>query len=216
MKGNEMKQDICNKNYILSWDLDHLIDLDNDAWLVKFPGYENIGLCLLREYNLPERIEFDAVFDAIQSSDYPINNIDWNIMSQKMLNTLLSVGDFQYKAIPIVMVDCEVVMVDDEAIGRSNRSEKEDHRFIAVQLLEHLDIFDWENSVYEPDPTITDLVDSIDKLVLKQPQDGFPPIFRLSVYPYVLFVSGKARMALEQVGIRGVVFEEIENYDLTI
>ena len=210
MKGNEMKQDICNKNYILSWDLDHLIDLDNDAWLVKFPGYENIQLSLLREYNLPERIEFDAVFDAIQSSDYPINNVDWNIMSQKMLNTLLSVGNFRYKAIPIVMVDCEVIGLGGQ------RSEKEDHRFIAVQLLEHLDIFDWENSVYEPDLTRTDLVDSIDKLVLKQPQDGFPPIFRLSVYPYVLFVSGKARMALEQAGIKGVVFEEIENYDLTI
>jgi hypothetical protein len=108
------------------------------------------------------------------------------------------------------MVDCEVIGLGGQ------RSEKEDHRFIAVQLLEHLDIFDWENSVYEPDLTRTDLVDSIDKLVLKQPQDGFPPIFRLSVYPYVLFVSGKARMALEQVGIRGVVFEEIENYDLTI
>jgi hypothetical protein len=210
MEGNGMKQDICNKNYILSWDLDHLIDLDNDAWLVKFPGYENIQLSLLREYNLPERIEFDAVFDAIQSSDYPINNVDWNIMSQKMLDILLSIGSFPHRVIPLVMVDCEVIG------SGGKRSEKEDHRFVAVQLLEHLDVFDWENSVYEHDPTIKDLVDSIDKLVLKQPKDGFPPIFRLSVYPYVLFVSGKARMALEQAGIKGVVFEEIENYDLTI
>ena len=205
-----MKQDICNKNYILSWDLDHLIDVDNDAWLVKFPGYENIRLSLLREYNLPERIEFDAVFDAIQSSDYPINNVDWNIMSQKMLNTLLSVGNFRYKAIPIVMVDCEVIGLGGQ------RSEKEDHRFIAVQLLEHLDIFDWENSVYEPHPRLPNRVYSIDKLVLKRTNDNYSPLFRLSAYPSKLFVSGKARMALEQAGIKGVVFEEIENYDLTI
>ena len=167
-------------------------------------------MALLREYNLPERIEFDAIFDVIQSSDYPINDVGWSIMSQKMLDILLSIGSFPHRVIPLVMVDCEVIG------SGGKRSEKENHRFIAVQLLEHLDIFDWENSVYEPDLTITDLVDSIDKLVLKQPQDGFPPIFRLSVYPYVLFVSGKARMALEHAGIKGVVFEEIENYDLTI
>ena len=205
-----MRQDICNKNYILNWDSSHFVDLDSDAWLVKFPGYENIQLALLREYNLPERIEFDAIFDVIQRSDFPINDVGWSIMSQKMLDILLSIGSFPHRVIPLVMVDCEVIG------SGGKRSEKENHRFIAVQLLEHLDVFDWENSVYEPDPTIKDLVDSIDKLVLKQPKDGFPPIFRLSVYPYVLFVSGKARMALEQAGIKGVDFEEIENYDLTI
>jgi hypothetical protein len=205
-----MKQDICNKNYILNWDSSHFVDLDADAWLVKFPGYENIQLALLREYNLPERIEFDAIFDVIQRSDFPINDVGWSIMSQKMLDILLSIGSFPHRVIPLVMVDCEVIGLGGQ------RSEKEDHRFIAVQLLEHLDVFDWENSVYEPHPRLPNRVYSIDKLVLKRTNDNYSPLFRLSAYPSKLFVSGKARMALEQAGIKGVVFEEIENYDLTI
>ena len=142
MEGNEITEEILHKNYILNWDSSHFVDLDADAWLVKFSGYENIQLALLKEYNLPEKIEFDAIFDVIQRSDFPINDVGWSIMSQKMLDILLSVGSFPHRVIPLVMVDCEV-------IGRGGkRSEKEDHRFVAVQLLEHLDIFDWEKSIF--------------------------------------------------------------------
>ena len=203
MEGNEITEEILHKNYILNWDSSHFVDLDADAWLVKFSGYENIQLALLKEYNLPEKIEFDAIFDVIQRSDFPINDVGWSIMSQKMLDILLSIGSFPHRVIPLVMVDCEV-------IGRGGkRSEKEDHRFVAVQLLEHLDIFDWEKSIYKPHPRLPNRVYSIDTLVLKKPQDNCRPLFRLSAYPSKLFVSGKARMALEQAGIRGVVFEEI-------
>jgi hypothetical protein len=203
MEGNEITEEILHKNYILNWDSSHFVDLDADAWLVKFSGYENIQLALLKEYNLPEKIEFDAIFDVIQRSDFPINDVGWSIMSQKMLDILLSVGSFPHRVIPLVMVDCEV-------IGRGGkRSEKEDHRFVAVQLLEHLDIFDWEKSIYKHHPRLPNRVYSINTLVLKKPQDNCRPLFRLSAYPSKLFVSGKARMALEKAGIRGVVFEEI-------
>ncbi len=78
-----------------------------------------------------------------------------------MLDVLLSVGSFPHRVIPLVMVDCEV-------IGRGGkRSEKEDHRFVVVQLLEHLDIFDWEKSIYKPHPRLPNRVYSIDTLVLK-------------------------------------------------
>jgi hypothetical protein len=37
-------------------------------------------------------------------------------------------------------------------------------------------------------------------------------LFRLSAYPTALLASSQARMALEEAGIKGVVFKEIENF----
>ena len=204
-----MTQTTLNKNYVLSWDTSHLIDVDTDAWLVKFPDSENIRLSLFKEYDLPERIEFDAIFDVIQTSDFPINDVSWPLMSKKMLNTLLDVGNFSHKAIPVVMVDCQVISYENSV---AKRSEKEDHRFVAVQLLEHLDAFDWEKSVYEAHPRLPNRVSFIKKLVLKEPSGGFPPLFRLSVRPSPLFVSGEARAALEQEGIQGVIYQDLEDF----
>lgn len=204
-----MTQTTLNKTYSLSRDNSHLVDVDTDAWLVKFPGAENVHLSILREYDLPERIEFDAIFDVIQTSDFPINDVGWPIMSKKMLNTLLSVGNFPHKAIPVVMVDCEVISYES---GAAKRSEKENHCFVAVQLLEHLDAFDWEKSVYEPHPRMSNRVSYIKKLVFKEPTNAFPPLFRLSARPSPLFVSGKARAALEKEGIQGVIFQDLEEF----
>jgi hypothetical protein len=81
-----------------------------------------------------------------------------------------------------------------------------DNEFVAVQLLEELDIFDWENSVYKMDSIFPDEVDQIRKLVLKVPEKGLPPIFRLTVDPVVLYISPEGRAALEAANIKGVRF----------
>ena len=198
-----------NKNYILSWNTSHLIDVDSDAWLVKFPGYENVSLALLRSYQLPERIEFDAIFDVIGLSDYPVNNVSWPIMSKRMLEVLSEIGAFPYKAIPLVMIDCEVVSIEN---GIAIRSGKENYEFIGLQLLEHLDAFDWERSVYEPHPRMANRASYIKKLVLKEPKEGFPPLFRLSAHPSALFITDKAREALKSKGIRGVFYTDAEEF----
>jgi hypothetical protein len=99
---------------------------------------------------------------------------------------------------------------------RSEIFRSENPQIFLILVVPKSGFFDWENSVYEPHPRLPNRVYSIDKLVLKRTNDNYSPLFRLSAYPSKLFVSGKARMALEHAGIKGVVFEEIENYDLTI
>lgn len=66
----------------------------------------------------------------------------WPIMSKRMLDTLLSVGNFRHRAYPVVMVDCGQIY--NEELGTKSSSGIEYHNFLAVQVLEDLDIFDWE------------------------------------------------------------------------
>jgi hypothetical protein len=83
---------------------------------------------------------------------------------------------------------------------------RHDNEFVAVQLLEHQDIFDLENSVYRMHSIFPDAIDRIRKLVLKVPEEGLPPIFRLKVSPVQLYVSTEGRAALEAANIKGIRF----------
>jgi hypothetical protein len=107
------------------------------------------------------------------------------------------------------MVDCQVV---SDGQGSTKVSGTENDNFIAVQLLEHLDLLDWENSIVEPSFILPDQIMGVQKLVLKETTYPLPPLFRLSAYPTALLASSQARIALEEAGIKGVVFKEIENF----
>jgi hypothetical protein len=72
--------------------------------------------------------------------------------------------------------------------------------------------FDWEKSLYQPHPRMNNRVTSISKLVLTEPKNDLPPIFRLSAYSTALFVSAEARKLLEKEGIKGIKFQDINTY----
>jgi hypothetical protein len=210
MEGNEMINNNYSPAYILDWDDSHLLDIDYDAFIVKFSGWENtIRLSLTREYDLPNTIKFDAIFDTLKNTDFPITNVRWPIFSNQIWEILKELQSFPHKEIPVVMVDCQVV---SDGQGSTKVSGTENDNFIAVQLLEHLDLLDWENSIVEPSFILPDQIMGVQKLVLKETTYPLPPLFRLSAYPTALLASSQARMALEQAGIKGVVFKEIENF----
>jgi hypothetical protein len=193
--------------YVLRREFSHLTaGVEVDAWLVEFPGWRNISWLLTKEYELPERIQFKAVFEALHSTDYPLSNVRWPLVSRKMLDMLRSVGDFPHRAIPVEMINCKVRGGSPVSI-----LDDKDHGFFILQLTQHLDAFDWEKSVFTPHPRLTNRVSRIEKLSLKEPIDGFPPIFQLSVYLGIFFVSAQARMALEGEGIKGIEFRDIDD-----
>jgi hypothetical protein len=201
------------KVYQLAWDLDHLLpDLEVDGWIREFPNVpdESAFWRIKENLNLPNPVIFDAVGAAIQNIDYPYMDVAWPIMSKRMLDTLLLIGDFRYRAYPILMVDCEQIY--NKALSRNANSGLEFHNFAAVHILEDLDIFDWENSVYERSIKKPNSLRSFDKIVLKEPTQGFPPLFRIATVPLRtdLFVSAEARLALEVANIKGVIFRYLE------
>jgi hypothetical protein len=148
------------------------IDPDGDGYLEsRFPGWHTIDYAffdavpitlgatredLLRESKLrnlieakmPEELVFTGLKDWISPTDYPyIREVTtWPIISRRMLDVLLSVGDFPHQVIPVVFKS-----IDHPGYSHTERRAKSlirNHDYIILQLLELSDVFDMEKSEY--------------------------------------------------------------------
>jgi hypothetical protein len=193
------------------------IGLRYDVWLdevefdvhVEFcfpppPGY-NVYCQGPTNINLPVPVPFVGLIGYLPDLDYPCNDNYWPIVSPGMLEVLESVGDFRHSVYPTIINDSSTD--DPPGVNES---------FLILQTLEFLDAFDFDKSEYSMRSEPKLLFDRASKVVLKEPLDGFPPMFRLNVMKSQLFVSAAAKEALEKAGKdRGVKFTPVdENYSL--
>jgi hypothetical protein len=211
--------------YKITHSLEHHLPEDkHDAWLLdKFPGWKEIdsgfrapvpivlngtegtvvrqqntdGKWLITTIQMPERVRFEGIEDLLRQTDYPYTRPSWPVMSKRMLEVLLSVRNFPCQAIPITIKDDQ--MLPDEQTGNWIRSGIENHNYVLIQLLEHLDVLDKENSTYSDTGIIRGIT-------LREPEAGYPPIFRVSGDRVPLYVSAEAKTALEAADIKGVQF----------
>jgi hypothetical protein len=179
------------------------ISWDGTSGTIPYPG--------------PEPIDFVGFLDErLHQTDYLYtNDSDLKpIISKRMLYVLRSVGEFPHK-----VISTRIYNYGFQDQGSNNYegyttppAGEFNEDYLSLQLLEHVDGIDYEQSEFRPrlnpnrPPQITNLI-------LKEPIDGFPPIFRLKseggeeVY---LFVSSVAKEALEEAGIKGLGFTEYE------
>jgi hypothetical protein len=182
---------------------------DYDAYVVQWPEFLDYTMRFMEpdDFDYPNHgVEFHGYESSLSDMDYPYNDVNWPIMSKRMLNTLLSVREFPHRTWDIPFLgfpNNAPVMMLEKGLSDGVRYENE---FVAVQLLEQLDIFDRENSVYKESNILPGAVNSIRKLALHVSEDGLPPIFRLKVSPVRLYVSPEGRNALEAANIKGVRF----------
>lgn len=197
--------------YRLFWDTKHLERGDDDAILVPFEGQDYVcGWVGTDPCKVPSPVLFEANFEVTRQSDYPCNDVNWPIMSPRMLEVLRGVGDFPHRLVPVRFVDRRTRESARYLPDGSMRPAVVDDRFAAVQLTEHIDVVDWGRSLFERDQIGPGIVFySFDKLVLCDPTGGLPPLFRIPAHNGLLLVSAEARRALENAGIRGVVFDEL-------
>ncbi|KZS42303.1 hypothetical protein AWE51_02360 [Aquimarina aggregata] len=180
---------------------------------VPFEGddYIRLNTMDIKIVDFPFQICFASDFSIIPMIDYPHNDLNLDILSQKMLSVFKDLDDFKYNEIPVIMFDhkeMEAYHIEQGELLEDLQRRNED--YIAIQLLDYTDVFDRENSEYEEDFLDPDEVGDIDKLVLKWPKKGFPPLFRLDESATKLFVSEQAKNALEAANIKGCEFEEVE------
>jgi hypothetical protein len=143
--------------------------------------------------------------------DYPyIPDVrSWPIMSKRMLDVLLSIGSFSHQIIPVVFTHIDGILPNDEARRKASLLIR-NHDFVILQLLEHFDGLDRDRTEHtstfdESDPEF-ERIDFTGEMVLKEPPNGFPPIFRVKEDGVSLYVSAAAKEALEKAGIQGLDF----------
>lgn len=214
MEANALRSK-AEEAYLLDWDLAVLGDEDYLAYLVEFPGSEDIvTLSSTSAYSLPSVIYFIGNVRKLETLDYPYTNVRWPLMSRQMISVLRSVGPFESREIAVTILDDTIPKARlFPKSGKINHKHAL-HGFVGVQLLQHLDVFDWDRSEYERSENSPSRVRDISKLVLKVPPGGFPPLFRVSAARTLLFVSGAARQALEDAKVTGVRFADVDDYPL--
>jgi hypothetical protein len=167
-------------------------------------------------YPGPEPIDFAGFLDErLHQTDYLYtddSDLD-PIISKRMLYVLRSVGEFPHKAI-----STRIYEYGFQDQGRNNfegcttpPAGEFNEDYVSLQLLEHVDGIDYEQSEFRPSVNPAIMPPQITNLVLKEPIGGFPPIFRLAKHRTTyLFVSPAAKAALEEAGIKGLGFTEYE------
>jgi hypothetical protein len=125
----------------------------------------------------------------------------WPVMSRKMVEVLLSVGDFPHQIIPVTFVDHLDTPIECD--------------YVILHLTELSDFLDIDRSIYTREPVMDGsgrtVICNIQKLVLKEPKNGLPPMFRVKQTRVYLFVSAEAKIALEAAGIQGLKFNRIRH-----
>jgi hypothetical protein len=202
--------------YRLTWETSHLefCDEEYDLELEEFLEWESTnGLYEANPYSLPSPTIFYAHPIALSCIDYLTNNVCWPIMSRRMYHTLLTVGNFPHQVIPIAVMDSIQLPFEADqrlANGEPNPEITNPNDFVAVQLLEYSDFFDFERSNYTRNARRPAWIDAIDIYAINEPPEGFPPLFRLAADPVVLFISAKAREALREAGICGTAYYPLD------
>ena len=196
-----------------------------NAWIYKPTEPKGVpwgGTSSTITYAGPEPIDFVGFLDdRLQQTDYLYtDDSDLKpIISKRMLYLLRSLGEFPHKAISTRIYDYG--FQDQGKYNYESRTNLPGSEFnedyVSLQLLEHIEGIDYKETEFdlEPDPDnlLPNLVlpPDIINLVLKEPIEGFPPIFRLAQRRTTyLFVSPTAKEALEDAGIKGLMFFECE------
>lgn len=158
-----------------------------------------------------EPVNFVGFLDRLPYQTDFLNADDFEpIISKRMLYVLRSVSEFLHKAISTRIYDFGF-----QNQGMNNFESRTtppagefNEDYVGLQLLDHADVIDYEHTQFRPRLN-TNLPPYITRLVLKEPVEGFPPIFRMKSEggeEVDLFVSSMAKEALEEAGIKGIEF----------
>lgn len=156
--------------------------------------------------DVPDPVIYSGYLPIINTLDFPVADNSWLIMSRQMVDALMAAGRFDYRSYPVVITDSRYLPSQWRDNGGRFRNEMVISGFVAIQLFERLDIFDFELSKYESDPDFPDFIGNVTEYVFKIPPAGLPPIFHIKGEPVKVFISHAGRVALRKAEIRGVEY----------
>jgi hypothetical protein len=196
-------------------------DLGFHAQVIPFEGFEQVSICMCdpsEVIEFPDPVEFQGLLSTVRQTDYPVIEEGWPVMSKRMVEVLESVGSFPHRILPARILDGRIgrsLAEGDRRFDEQDNFKPEFYTddYVLLQLTEHLDAMDLERSVYERLNPKTNRVIGTEKFVFKDIGREYPPIFRLTHSPVILFISDAAKQALEAAGVRGLWLIDYEGYE---
>ncbi len=180
-----------------------------------------------RPLKLPETVFFymNSNLKFIKELDMLYADAGNYVVSQRLIDVLLSVKNFNYRKYKIAILEEGAIRFQKNPDGYKSpkpysnpeefkKKSLRDDMYIFQPLEILSDVFDWENSVYKQydyDKEIN-VPSSVREFVLKEPTGGFPPVFRLKEDPVTLFISAEAREALKKADIKGTSYLSLKGY----
>lgn len=191
--------------YILKNDFSHVDDTEIDAVSISNRDAKYLDLKILDKiyFDVPNPMYFDVNFELIGKVDYLVNDLGWPILSKKMYNIILEAGSFEHRVIPVTLVDDTNLEERFDGMGNFNNNIRTNTEYIALQLQDFPDLFDYENSDYDSDDLFPDEIGYVRKLVLKE-NDSAPSVFRLREKKTLIFITEDTKKSLEMNNIKGI------------
>jgi hypothetical protein len=186
-------------------------DLGYHAQVFPFEGYEEVSIAMSdpsETVEFPNPVQFQGLLSTVRQTDYPVIHEGWPVMSKRMVEVLESVGSFPHRILPARILDGRIgrsLVEGDRRFDEQGNFKPEFYTddYVLLQLTEHLSTMDLERSVYDYYDPEVNMLSGIEKLVLEDIGQEYPPIFRLAHCPARLFITEAAKQALEAAGIRG-------------
>lgn len=199
--------------YILDWDLLRLGDMNYD---IQILDDRNSITDLKRKIQKSERIEtieeieFLANMNSInQGLDFPVS-FGYPVMSDKMISTLQEEGANNLNLIPVVLIDDAYLAERYNNEGELKNEVIVNRSYKLIQTCDIITCLDMEKSSYSPMMPGQKFPTVIQKMVLRKPVSGFPPLFRMEEKKSLLFVSNEVKERFEQEKITGVRLIPVE------
>lgn len=201
------------KIYELNWERSHLVDENEDCSVVVFDGLEEFRFQLggIQKYSSINRIILQGNFNIIpDKTDFPVVDLGLPLMSNKMLSILEEGYDKVFNKVDAVIVDDTYLgsLFDEKGQLIENVSKNIDYKFF--QILSYADVFDRDQSLFKPMRSNPEKIGIINKLVLREPPNGFPAIFRIEEKPSMLFINESTKNKFEHYKIKGYSLKEID------
>jgi len=189
-------------------------DPEYDAELIKLEHSEKWRYYFLdpSTYNrdlLPNILYFDANFNALSKIDVPFTDSGIFIVSKKFLDIISNHIDFTFTEVKVIMLDDSCLKDRFDANLKLNPEIPINENFVALRFPKLESYFDFDNSVYRVPSHNPKAVRGIKKLVLKEPKDGFPAIFRTKETITTIFVREDLKLDIESNEVNGITFEEV-------
>ena len=185
-----------------------------DAIHVPFKMSHELNAGLISEINseiLPEIVYFYADFNLLEINQFIMSDLTTvPIMRNDMLDLIIGNEPIPFISVPAIMIDEKFKNNAFDAAGNFNFSIPHKTNYTIYGMYETINVFDFEESVYSPNPYLSGSIYKIKKIVLKSQNGFFPRIFKINEAMGSNFIREDVKDLLEKNKIKGCVYEAVE------